>query len=109
AELVGPALHRAGAAEDAAARAAHAERSAAALERSVADYRTLLAQVAISQEQQRQRLAVDIHDDSVQVMTAAGMRLQTIQEGVRDEELAERLEEVQSTIRLAARRLRHLM
>ena len=109
AELVGPAVVRAGAELRESARAGRAERMARSLERSLNDHRRLLSQVAMSQEQARQRLAVDIHDDSVQVMTAAGMRLQTMRERVRDEDMRREIDEIHETVRMATDRLRHLM
>jgi signal transduction histidine kinase len=101
-EILAIAMRRAGRVERAVARSA-------ALERSLHDHRTLLSQAALSQEQERHRLAVDIHDDSVQVMTVASMRLHSIRGTISDPALGARLDEVQTTVRMATDRLRHLM
>jgi len=109
AELIGPALVRGGEIERSRAAATRSEQERGSLERAVHEQRTLLSQVALSHEQERQRLAMDIHDDSVQVMTAATMRIQTLRERVEDSELGELLDSTLQTVRLATQRLRHLM
>jgi signal transduction histidine kinase len=79
------------------------------LERTKSDHRSLMAAVALAQEQERQRIAADIHDDSIQVMTTAALRLHALRKQIGDERLQEVAGEVEDTIRLAVRRLRHLM
>jgi signal transduction histidine kinase len=108
-ELVGPAIERAAELERARAKVAEAQRQAASAERRLHEQGRLLSQVALSQEQERQRLAVDIHDDTVQVMTVVGMRMQTLRERIPDAGLRRHLDEIDGTVRQATQRLRHLM
>jgi signal transduction histidine kinase len=79
------------------------------LERTRDEHRSLMTQVALAQEQERQRIAVDIHDDSVQVMTTAALRLHALRSQITDSRMNEMAEELEGTIRLAIGRLRHLM
>ncbi|MFN2543611.1 MAG: GAF domain-containing sensor histidine kinase [Actinomycetota bacterium] len=79
------------------------------LERGRADHRSLMSAVALAQEQERQRIAIDIHDDSVQVMTTAALRLHALRKEIGVGRLQELAGEIEDTIRLAVRRLRHLM
>ncbi len=70
----------------------------------------LMDQMAIeAQENERRRIAVDIHDDSVQTLTAVGIGLGTLRnrlDGHRESARAERLEE---SVRGAIARLRLLI
>lgn len=70
--------------------------------------RGLMARLATAQEEERRRIAADIHDDSIQVMTAAGMRLATLRRRA-DEEQANAIATVEETVRHSIARLRHLM
>jgi PAS domain S-box-containing protein len=79
------------------------------LERSIAERRAVLDHVVTAGEEERQRIAADIHDDSIQVMTAVGMRLQILRRGLSDDEQLVRISELQETVRLAIGRLRHLL
>jgi signal transduction histidine kinase len=85
------------------------EHRVADLERAGSEHRELLTQIALAQEQERQRIAVDIHDDSVQVMTSAAMRLHALKSAIEDERLGEIVDQLENTVRLAVKRLRHLM
>lgn len=69
----------------------------------------LLAHLVRVQEDERERIAGDIHDDSVQVMTAVAMRLEMLQGKLADPVLQERHAKLQDTVRLAIARLRHLL
>ena len=74
-----------------------------------ADRRRLLARLVAAQEEERTRIAEDIHDDPIQVMTAAGMRLAMLRsklEGAAGQEEVEKIEEV---VERAIGRLRHLL
>jgi len=79
------------------------------LRRLDAERRRLLASLVRAQEEERRRIATDIHDDSVQVMTALTLRLDLLRRRSGDPELARELEEVAETARGAIARLRHLM
>ncbi len=79
------------------------------LERDLAARRALLAHLVAAGEEERARIAMDIHDDSIQVITAAGMRLQILRRRLDDPEQVKLLDELEQTIQLAISRLRHLL
>jgi PAS domain S-box-containing protein len=85
------------------------QRARADLERDVSARRAVLAHLVSAEEEERRRIAADIHDDSIQVMTAAGMRLQIFRRELRDPIQLERLAELERTVQLAIARLRHLL
>ena len=60
-------------------------------------------------DEERRRIAVDIHDDTIQVITAVGLRLQRLRARVTDEQQLGLIDEIDDTVRLAARRLRALV
>jgi PAS domain S-box-containing protein len=71
--------------------------------------RQLLAHQVAAQEDERRRIADDIHDDSIQAMTAVGIRLATLGKQITDERAAETLSRVAVSVESAIGRLRHLM
>jgi len=71
--------------------------------------RQLLAHQVAAQEDERRRIADDIHDDSIQAMTAVGIRLATLGKQITDERAAESLSRVAVSVESAIGRLRHLM
>jgi signal transduction histidine kinase len=79
------------------------------LERHLAERRILLAHLVGAAEEERQRIASDIHDDSIQAITAASMRVQILRGGLEDPEQLALLDEVDASVRLAIERLRHLI
>lgn len=79
------------------------------LEREVEERRALLAHFVESSEEERSRIAADIHDDSIQAITAAGMRLQILRRTLDDPEHLQLLGELEETIALSINRLRHLL
>ena len=81
----------------------------AELERDLADRRSLLAHLVAAGEEERARIAEDIHDDSIQAITAAGMRLQILRRTIHDPEQLKLLDEFERTIQLSIARLRHLL
>jgi PAS domain S-box-containing protein len=81
----------------------------AALERDLAERRALLGHFVAAAEEERRRIADDIHDDSIQAITAAGMRLQILRRSLRDPQQLEFLTELEQTIQLSISRLRHLL
>lgn len=92
------------------------ERSAAELSESLRDLRRadsarrdLLAQVVNAQEEERRRIASDIHDDSIQKLAAISLRLQTLRAHITDEGGTATLEKIEETVVTAIGRLRHLM
>ena len=93
-----------GAADAIARQNAQAER-----EREHAERRALLAHLVAAAEEERSRIAGDIHDDSIQAITAAGMRLQILRKSLDDPEQLRLLGDLEQTIQLAIARLRHLL
>lgn len=79
------------------------------LERALAERRALLAHLVAAGEEERARIAMDIHDDSIQAITAAGMRLQILRRRLDDPEQLKLLDELEQTIQLSISRLRHLL
>lgn len=70
---------------------------------------TLLRRLVGAQEEERRRLAGDIHDDSVQALTALMLRLGLLHMNVDDAAQREFLVNAQQTARDAISRLRHLI
>ena len=79
------------------------------LRKSAEDRSRLLAHVVQAQEEERQRIADDIHDNSVQVMTAVALRLATIRRRLGGGELDPLLVSLEHDVRQSITRLRHLM
>lgn len=81
----------------------------AELERDLDERRALLAHLVAAGEDERSRIAGDIHDDSIQAITAAGMRLQILRRKLEDPEQLELLDDLEQVIQLSIERLRHLL
>lgn len=79
------------------------------LELANLDSETLLTATLRVQDEERERIACDIHDDSIQAMTAAAMRLGALERYLSGTEGRERLTAVEGTVREAIGRLRHLL
>jgi signal transduction histidine kinase len=62
-----------------------------------------------AQEEERARIASDIHDDSIQVMTAVGMRLGMLRRTVAEDGPADDVEELEVLVNLSIDRLRRLL
>ncbi|MGH2554590.1 MAG: ATP-binding response regulator [Actinomycetota bacterium] len=71
--------------------------------------RMLLERVVSAAEEERRRIAGDIHDDPVQIMAAVSMRLQTLSPQLDDPAHAASLERLDQTVTKALGRLRNLM
>lgn len=74
-----------------------------------ANRRVLLSRLVAAQEDERKRIADDVHDDSIQVMTAVGMRASAMRAKVKDPELAAELAKLEETANMALARLRLLV
>jgi signal transduction histidine kinase len=80
------------------------------LEETDGQRRRLLQSLVTAQEEERRRIASDVHDDSIQVMAAAVMRIGIIRDGLRNQaELDEQLGRLQETCEQTIYRLRHLL
>jgi signal transduction histidine kinase len=71
--------------------------------------RSLLSRLEQAQEEERRRIAADIHDDSLQVIAAADLRLAALDTMLDDPALRQEVAEIHITLQLAADRLRHLL
>ena len=82
-----------------------------AVERKRAEHqrRMLLGSLVTAQEAERKTIAEDIHDDAVQVMTAANMRLELFRMVLTDPVQVAAAQKLQETVSLAIGRLRHLL
>jgi PAS domain S-box-containing protein len=84
-------------------------RSIDALRRLDQDRRRLLSHLSQVQEKERSRIAADIHDDSIQVMTAIGIRLGALRRSIGDGSQDEILDQIEESVSLAIARLRALL
>ena len=69
----------------------------------------LLSRLVSAQEEERSRIAGDIHDDTIQVMTAVGIRLDLLRRAIQDPKQLALLEQLDETITLTVTRLRNLL
>lgn len=79
------------------------------LRRIDTERRHLMNRVIGAQEEERRRIAADIHDDPIQILAAVGMRLQTLRRHMDDPVGLSLLGKLETDTRTAIRRLRHLM
>ncbi|MBI4260336.1 MAG: PAS domain S-box protein, partial [Actinobacteria bacterium] len=79
------------------------------LQRREAERRQLLRHLIHAEEEERRRVAADIHDDSVQVLAAVALRLGLLRRHLDDGDLAGMLDDLDETVSEAVRRLRQLM
>ena len=84
-------------------------RSLDVLRRTMEDRRQLLLRLEDAREEERRRIASDIHDDPIQVMSAADIRAQALAQQIQDPELRQEAEELRDVIRSSVERLRHLL
>jgi PAS domain S-box-containing protein len=69
----------------------------------------LLGHLVRAEEAERLRISADIHDDSIQAMTAAGLRLQQLRKRLTTIKEVEALDKLEEAIQGSVSRLRHLM
>jgi len=69
----------------------------------------LILRLVDAQEQERKRIAADVHDDAVQVMSAATMRLHLLSKQLVDPAQLALVAKLQSTVSLSIERLRSLL
>jgi signal transduction histidine kinase len=73
------------------------------------DRRVLMCRLVRAQEEERKRIAVEIHDDAVQVMTAVNLHLSPLIEHLEGQAYKREGRQVQETVRLTISRLRRLL
>ncbi|MGQ0669662.1 MAG: PAS domain S-box protein [Actinomycetota bacterium] len=71
--------------------------------------RQLLSRLVSAQEDERKRIAADIHDDSIQKMTAVGLRLEALRRATDEVARTKTLDQLNETVELSIHRLRRLM
>ena len=89
-----------------------ANAAAAALEQLAHERQELLGRLVQAQDDERARIAADVHDDSVQALAAVQLRLGLLErqlEELLDDEQLTALRTVQETVAEATARLRHLL
>ena len=79
------------------------------LRRTVQQRRDLSKRLESAQEEERRRIASDIHDDSIQVMSAVDMRLQILAHLGPEGSTIDEVRDIQATVQQAIERLRHLL
>jgi PAS domain S-box-containing protein len=84
-------------------------RSLDLLQQSDAHRRELLSRLVDAQEEERRRLAAEIHDDSVQIMSAVGVRLEILRRRLADSPHLEAVAGLEETVEQAIGRLRQLL
>jgi PAS domain S-box-containing protein len=90
-------------------RAATARLASADLQQHLAERRRLVARVVRASEEERARIAADIHDDTVQAMTAVGLRLGLLRRRLGDTKHLDALDELEENVRSSISRLRSLI
>jgi signal transduction histidine kinase len=96
-------------AESLSSRTAELEARLTYLRRSDAARRRLLGRLVHAQEEERRRIAEDIHDESIQMMVAAALRLGTVRLRASEPEVRVALEGVEADVRRAIERLRSVL
>jgi PAS domain S-box-containing protein len=90
-------------------RVAEGERLIGDLRRVDDARRNLLSQLVVAEEKERQTIAEGIHDDSIQMMTAVGIRLDSLRRKLTDEDHLETLDRIADAVSDAISRLRLLL
>jgi PAS domain S-box-containing protein len=83
--------------------------SLSALAAANAQRGALLSAAVEAQENERRAIAGEIHDDTVQVMSAVGLRMERTAAALSDPKEAAAVDELRATVREATARLRHLL
>jgi len=109
ADQLAVALRQARLTEASQARANELEEAVTALRQADAERLELLARLVSAQEEERQRIASDLHDDTIQKVTAANMRLEML--AIAHPELGddEGFAKAKATVRSSIESMRHLM
>jgi len=85
------------------------EHSLAALRRANEERRKVLAHIVGAQEQERERIAEGVQDESLQQIVAVGMRLETLKRRLSDPEELGAVEQLGKSVERALERLRHVL
>jgi signal transduction histidine kinase len=79
------------------------------LKRADEKRRALIEHLVTAQEAERRRIAIDVHDDSIQAMAAIGIRLQILRRRAPSHELAEEIGDIEHAATESIARLRGLL
>jgi signal transduction histidine kinase len=79
------------------------------LRQAMRERQLLLSRVQGAHEEERRRIAGDIHDDSIQVMAAAAMRLSMLRRRLGEDGPVEAVAQIEDIVQQAIERLRHLL
>lgn len=79
------------------------------LQRADEKRRTLIESLVSAQEEERRRIALDVHDDSIQAMAAVALRLQSLRRRSHDAETMERITAIEDAVTESISRLRGLL
>jgi len=71
--------------------------------------RALVESMVHAQEQERDRIAADVHDDSIQAIAAVSLRLQTLRRRMKEPELVAMVSSIEDNIADSIARLRSLL
>jgi signal transduction histidine kinase len=71
--------------------------------------RDLLAHIVTAQEEERERIAGDVHDDPVQRIVALNMRLQLLRRGLKEPVQIETVDRLLESVQTCIRSMRHLL
>lgn len=77
--------------------------------RAEEERRRLLHRLVSAQEEERARIAADVHDDPIQKMSAVGIRLATLRRAIDREDALGLLRELEETVARSIESLRHLL
>ena len=83
-------------------------RSFALLRRASDERQDLLRRLVTAEEEERARISGQLHDDTIQMMTAVGLRLETLRGSI-DPSVASEFDQLQEIVSKAVARLRRLM
>lgn len=85
------------------------EQRLAELQRTDQYRRTLMARLVKAQEEERGRIAIEVHDDPLQRMAAADWRLEMLRRNLTDPEQLKTVDKLRATVKLTIEGLRHLL
>ncbi len=85
------------------------ERTVQQLRETDAARRELLRRLASAVEEERSRIARDVHDDALQALAALGLRLEVLREKLDRPEQKESVEQIVRSLNHSTKRLRHLI
>jgi PAS domain S-box-containing protein len=88
---------------------AHLRESLDMLRRTMEERRVLLERLEAAQEEERRRIAAGIHDETIQILSAADLRLQALRTFVQPEDARAEVEALHETLEHAVDGLRHLL